>query len=110
MGFKSNNYNPFKIGGLIFDSEEDYLILKNIDKNINHIVHLVNNGSLDLEDVFKHIKPINVKEIYFNASEELDGLFINATNLLVYEDTRFINDYKVACIFFSKINVIYDRE
>ena len=36
MGFKTrqtNNCNKFKIGGLIFDSEEDYLIFKNIDKN-----------------------------------------------------------------------------
>ena len=114
MGFKStnkqtsqsNNCNTFKVGGLLFDSEEDYLILKNIDKNINNIVNLVNNGSLDLEDVFKNIKTINVHEIYYDAREELDGLFPNTTYLLCYEGTRFINDYKVGCCFFDKINVI----
>ena len=38
MGFKSksNQINNFKIRGLIFDSEEDYLLFKNIDKNISH--------------------------------------------------------------------------
>ena len=114
MGFKStnkqtsqsNNCNTFKVGGLLFDSEEDYLILKNIDKNINHIVHLVNNGSLDLEDVFKHIKTISVKECYDEASEELDGLFENATGLLCYEGTRFVIEYKVGCCFFDKFNII----
>ena len=114
MGFKSinkqtnqsNNCNTFKVGGLIFDSQKDYLILKNIDKNINNIVHLVKNGSLDLEDVFKHIKNISVKECYYEAREELDGLFENVTGLLRYEGTRFVIEYKVGCCFFDKFNVI----
>ena len=63
MGFKSksietsktNNCNPFKVGGLIFDSEEDYLILKNIDSNINQIVKSVKDGSIDLKDVFNNV-------------------------------------------------------
>ena len=91
---------------LIFDSEEDYLILKNIDKNINQTVKSVKDGIIDLKDVFNDIKKINVKESYYDASEELDGLFKNATYLLCYEDTRFENDYKVGCCFFDKINVI----
>ena len=120
MGFKSksieksqtNNCNPFKVGGLIFDSEEDYLILKNIDSNINQIVKSVEDGSIDLKDVFNNVKTINVEESYYDAREEMDGLFENATGLLCYEGTRFYNNYKVGCCFFNKINIIkyYDSD
>ena len=114
MGFKpinkqtsqSNNCNPFNVGGLIFDSQEDYLLFKNIDKNIRETVKSVKDGSIDIKDVFKNIKPINVEERYYGAREEMDGLFINATGLLCYEDTLFVTTYKVGCCFFDKINVI----
>ena len=109
MGYKSKSKqinNNFKIRGLIFDSEEDYIIFKNIDKNIYQTVKSVNDGIIDIEDVFKDIKNITVKEVYYDAGDELDGIFLNATSLLAYEDTRFINDYKVGCRFFDKINVI----
>ena len=114
MGFKSinkqtsqsNNCNPFKVGGLIFDSKEDYLLFKNIDKNINDTVKSVKDGSIDLTEVFNNVKPINVKECYYDAREEMDGLFVNATRLLSLEDTRFVNEYKVGCCFFDKFNVI----
>ena len=114
MGFKSksketsqsNIYNQFKVGGLIFDSEEDYLILKNIDRNIRQTVKSVKDGSIDLEEVFNDIKKINVKEIYYDAREPLYGMFKNATDLLCYEGTRLVTDYKVGCCFFDKINII----
>ena len=114
MGFKSkniekmrlNNCNPFKVGGLIFDSEEDYLLFKNIDRNIDDTVKSVKNGSIYLKEVFNNVKPINVKECYYDASEEMDGLFGNATDLLCYEGTRLVNEYMVGCCFFDKINVI----
>ena len=114
MGFKStnkqtsqsNNCNTFKVGGLLFDSKEDYLLFKNIDKNINDTVKLVKDGSIDLNKVFNDVKPISVKECYYDAREELDGLFENATGLLCYEGTRFVIEYKVGCCFFDKINVI----
>ena len=114
MGFKSinkqttqsNNCNQFKVGGLIFDSQEDYLLFKNIDKNINDTVKSVKDGSIDLTKVFNNVKPINVKECYDEASEEMDGLFGNTTDLLCYEGTRLVTEYKVACCFFDKINVI----
>ena len=114
MGFKSkniettqsNNCNPFKVGGLIFDSEEDYLILKNIDRNITQIVKSVEDGIIDLNEVFNNVKTINVEEIYYDAREEMDGLFKNATGLLCYEGTRFYTSYKVGCCFFDKINII----
>ena len=114
MGFKSksiettqsNNCNPFKVGGLIFDSEDDYHLFKYIDRNIRQTVKSVEDGSIDLEEVFNIIKKINVKESYYDAREEMDGLFINATDLLCYEGTRFVTNYKVGCCFFNKINII----
>ena len=114
MGFKSksieksqlNNCNRFKVGGLIFDSEEDYLILKNIDSNINQIVKSVEDGGIDLKDVFNNVKTINVEESYDDAWEEIEGLFKNATDLLCYEDTRFVTDYEVGRCFFDKIHIL----
>ena len=109
MGYKSKSKlsnNNFKIGGLIFDSEEDYIIFKNINKCINQTVKSVNDGIIDLKDVFNNVKKINVKESYCEAREEMDGLFTNATSLLCYEGTRFQNDFKVGCCFFDKINII----
>ena len=114
MGFKpinkqtsqSNNCNPFNVGGLIFDSQEDYLLFKNIDKNIRETVKSVEDGIIDLKDVFNNVKKINVEEMYYNAREEMDGLFKNATGLLCYEGTLFVTTYKVGCCFFDKINVI----
>ena len=114
MGFKStnkqtsqsNNCNTFKVGGLLFDSKEDYLLFKNIDKNINDTVKSVKDGSIDLKDVFNNVKSINVKECYYDAREEMDGLFENATGLLCYEGTRFVTEYRVGFCFFDKINMI----
>ena len=114
MGFKSkskntnqsNIYNPFKIGGLIFDSEDDYQLLKNIDINISETVKAVENGVIDIQEVFNNIKKINVRETYYDADEEMDGLFSNATGLLCYEGTRFDTHCKVGRCFFRKINVI----
>ena len=114
MGFKtkskqttqSNICNPFKVGGLIFDSEEDYLLFKNIDSNINQTVDLVKRGRIDLEEFFNKIKNINVKETYFEAREEMDGIFGNVIELLFDESIRFRTDYKVGCCFFNKIHII----
>ena len=111
MGFKSKNNQSnickrFRVRGLIFDSEEDYQILKNIDNNIKQTVKLVNDGIIKLKDVFNNVKTFNVEETYFNTRESLDNLFENATELLCYEGTRFVKEYKVGCCFFDKINVI----
>ena len=105
MGFKSKS-QQYRLSGLIFDCEEDYLIFKNLDKNIYEKVKLVNDGKININDVFKDIKNITVKEDYYNAVDELDGTFLNATSLLMYEDTPFENDYLVGIKFFEKINVI----
>ena len=114
MGFKPvsiettqlNTNNIYQVGGLIFYSEEDYLIFKNIDSNISQTIKLVKNGSIDLEEVFNNIKKIRVIEFNYNAREELYGLFKNATGLLRYEGTRFVTEYKVGCCFFDKIIII----
>ena len=106
MGFKTNICNTFKVGGLIFDSENDYQLFKDIDRNITQTVKSVEDGSIDLKEFFNKVKRINVKESYYDAREEIDGLFKNATKLLCYEGTRFDTDYKVGCCFFDKINII----
>ena len=115
MGFKSksrlssqsnhsnqSNNIPFKVGGLIFDCEDDFKVFQNIDKNIGEAV----NSDIFDDDYFSNVKSINVTETYPDAAEEMDGLFGNATMLLVYENTRFHSDYKIGCSFFKKINVI----
>ena len=106
MGFK-NKIKSFKLGGLIFDSEEDYKSLKRVDDNIFNIVKLVKNSSKDLENIFNNIKPINVTETYPDAYDEIDGIYPNATSLLIYENDPGNIDYKVAMKFFKKINVIH---
>ena len=73
---------------------------KNIDRNITQTVKSVEDGSIELKDVFINIKNINVKESYYDAMEEMHGLFKNATQLLCYEGTRINTDYKVGCCFF----------
>ena len=104
MGFKTKS-KGYQIGGLLFDSEEDYKSLKRVDDNINNIVKLVKNSSEDLENIFNNIKPINVTETYPDANEEFDGLFTNATSLLMDEDSPGSIYYKVGCKFFLKINL-----
>ena len=114
MGFKtksketsqSNICNPFKVGGLIFDSVNDYQLFKDIDRNIKQTVELVKRGRIDLEEFFNKIKIINVKESYCEAREEMDGMFQNALDLLCFEGTRLVTDYKVGRYFFDKINII----
>ena len=106
-----NISNPFKVGGLIFDSEDDYQLFKDIDRNITQTVKSVKDGNIDINEFFNTVKKINVKESYYDAAEELDGLFENVTELLCYEGTRFQTDYKVGCCFFDKINIIeYDSD
>ena len=100
----------FHIGGLIFDSEEEFNLFKNIDSNINQTVREIEDERITMEEFFNKIKKINVTETYYDANEELDKLFLNATKLLCYRGTRFITDYKVASCFFDKINVIKFNE
>ena len=103
---QSNICNPFKVGGLIFDSEDDYQLFKDIDRNITQTVKSVEDGSIDLKEFFNKVKRINVKESYYDAREEMDGLFKNATSLLCFEGTRLESYYKVGCCFFDKIIII----
>ena len=98
-----SNSNNYKIGGLIFDSIEDYLLLKNLDDNINTHVKLIKDDCFDMESFFNRFEKVNVTESYYGAKEELDVLFENATNLLSYEGTRFITEYKVGCCFLIRL-------
>ena len=108
MGLKSKSkqINNFKIGGLLFDSEEDYKLFEKENLNTDIVVILVKNKIWNIKDYYNRIKNINVRETYYNASEELDGLFDKATALLCYEDTPYTIEYKVGCSFFDKINII----
>ena len=116
MGFKSttnhshllndNSNNNYKKGGLIFDSIEDYLLLLNLDSSLNSHVELIKNNCYNLEEFFNRFEKVNVRESYYNAKEELDNLFKNASKLLQYEGTQFITEYKVGCCFFDKINIL----
>ena len=104
MGFKCKQNKSFKLNGLIFDSEEDYKSLKRVDDNIFNIVK---NYSANLDNIFNSINPINVTETYPDAYDEIDGIYPNATSLLIYENDPGNIDYKVAMKFFKKINVIH---
>ena len=104
MGFKIKQ-KGFQIGGLIFDSEEDFISLKRVDANIFNIVELVKKSSADLENIFNNIKPINVTETYPDAYDEIDGVYENATRLLIYENDPSSIEYKVAMKIFLRINL-----
>ena len=114
MGFKSksketsqsNICNPFKVGGLIFDSEYDYQLFKDIDRNLRLTVELVKDGIIDINEFFNKVKKINVRECYYEAAEEIDGLFVNAIQLLCYRGTIFDIEGKAGLLFYDKINFI----
>ena len=103
---QSNNCNPFENIGLIFDSEEDYLLFKKIDRNINNIVKSVNDGNIFIEEVFNNVKPITVKESFKRASQNLFSIFDNVRELFCSEYTRNSINFKIVCSFFDKINII----
>ena len=88
----------YQIGGLIFYTEEDYLVFKNIDRNISQTVKSVKDGIIDLYEVFSNIEKIRVIEFNYNAGQELFGLFENSTDLLKYRETDI--EYKVGCRFY----------
>ena len=106
MGFKSSsqkNNTQYKVGGLIFPSEESYLELKKIDDNVDNIISNLDNRE-ELKAFFDKIEPIEVIETYTDAMEETDGLFSNVTYLLCFEDSENLQfDYDFACMFFSKL-------
>ena len=45
---QTRNINPFKVGGLIFESEDDYQLFKDIDSNISQKVKSVVDGEIDI--------------------------------------------------------------
>ena len=114
MGIKSKSKETsqtnicklFKVGGLIFDSEDDYLLFKNIDLNLTQTVELAKDGIIDINEFFNKVKKINVRECYYEAAEEIDGLFENATQLLCYGGTRFDIEGRAGLLFYDKIKFI----
>ena len=103
---KLNINNIYDVEGLIFYTKEDYLMFKNIDKNITQIVKSVKDGIIDINEVFNDIEKIRVLEFKYNAGEKLFDLFKNATELLEYEGTDFDIEYKVGCRFYAKFLLV----
>ena len=96
----------FKIGNLLFDSFDDYFKFCDLDRNIHLIVKYTESSTTPVKDIFKDVETINVTECCYNAREEMDGLFSNATKLLCFEGTPYQRSYDVGCCFFDKINVV----
>jgi len=115
MGLKSlSNSQEYQVGGLIFSSKKQYEFFKKLDEKIVYIVKKLNkkeDGIKRLEELFNKIGKMDVKETYEGASEETDGLFPNATELLCYEfSPGLVLDYKAACLFFEKFNYIRETD
>ena len=80
MGFKSKSKEtsqsniciPFKVGRLLFDSEDDYQLFKDIDRNIFQTVKSVGNGSIDLEEFFNKFKKNQCKRNFLRCK----GIFV----------------------------------
>ena len=102
MGFKRKQDKSFQLGGLIFDSEENYRKLKLNDFNFFDIVK---KSSDDIENIFKNIETLNVTETYPDAYDEIYGLFPNATSFLPYEGDPSCEEYKISVKFFKNIKV-----
>ena len=109
MGFKSSsqrNITQYKVGGLIFPSEESYRELKKMDDNVDNILSNLDNKE-KLQEFFDKIEPIEVIETYPDAMEEANGLFSNITYLLCFEDSENLQfQYDFACMFYSKLKFI----
>ena len=110
-GYEGEGENEeHQVGGLIFSNKRDYEFFKKVDEKIFNIVHNLKkeeDGISTLEELFDRIYEIEVTETYEGASEEMDGLFPNATELLCFESCpRLDLEYKTACLFFEKFNYI----
>ena len=81
MGAKSSNQGlqGYKVNGLIFPSVMSFYILKAIDNNCYNIVENEPSG------YFNNVPTIKVIETYPAACEELEGLFLNAVECLMFE-------------------------
>lgn len=91
--------------GLEFESESDYKLFKDLDDDITKTIKQVKNEELELGDVFKDVKPINVKELYYSASYELSEIFPNVSCILNFDEFYYKDDFKIACKFFDKIKI-----
>ena len=112
MGFKSA-IQGYKVNGLTFPSKEDFYKLKHIDEICHELINLGkdynNSWEIDPSDYFNNLPKVKVIETYPYASEELEGLFENATECLMFEDNEtssyHIKLYKAANKFFERIKI-----
>lgn len=95
---KQNNQG-YRINGLIFPSVVTFYILKIIDNNFCNI------DKDELINFFSNAPKIILIEAYPDACEELEGLFLNAAECLMYENkktsTYHKELYKAANKFFG---------
>ena len=83
--------------------DEIFKELRNVGKDYN------NRCKIDPSDYFDNMPKVKVIETYPDACEELEGLFANATECLMYEDEETSNYqtklYKAADKFFDRIEI-----
>ena len=102
------NITPYKVGGLIFPSQDRYVDLKGIDSDVDIILSDLDNDPGEILAFLDKIKPIEVIETYPGARKEMDGLFPNLTRLDRLEGDKIIFlNIVFAFLFFKKFN---DRE
>ena len=107
MGVKSAKQG-YKVNGLTFPSKETFQKLMDIDEIFKNLTDKYDGCNIksnaDPRNSFHIMTKVIVIETYPDACEELDGLFVNATICLTFEDEDtseyHIELYKLANISF----------
>ena len=103
----------YKVNGLTFPSKEDFYKLKHTDEIFHELINLGKDynkrSKIEPSDYFNNLPKVKVIETYPDACEELEGLFVNAAECLMFEDEEtscyHIKLYKVADKFFERIEI-----
>ena len=105
---KNKDRIPYRIGGLIFRSEDDYKLLKYIDDNVRVLEKCMEEGLTNYAYYFCSIQPIKIIQTNSGWREELIGLFPNVSDLAYYDkddNLEDINEYKIGTSFFYLFRV-----
>ena len=99
--------NTFEKEGLLFESLNDYYTLKNL--NINAYIHVeaIKDGSLDIREFFSRYDKVKVKELYKNASYNLDNIFGNVERLYMEADEDDDVKFHYAVLFNKLLDIEY---
>ena len=98
---------PYRIGGLIFRSEDDYKLLKYIDDHVRVLEKCMDENLTNYAFYFCSIQPIKVLQTYTKGWKELYELFPNVSDLVYTDGLNFIdvNEYKIGSSFFHLFRV-----